>query len=68
MKKLQKIKKWIFENHEHHHGSKSFSIDLETGNKKYEDGEKCECTDGNQAYVNSLKLEKFIEKLYEAKN
>jgi len=62
--------KWISKNHEHHYNSENFSIDLETGNKKYNDGKKCKCIDGNQAYVNSLKLEKFIKKLYknEAKN
>ena len=68
MKKLQKIKKWIFENHEHHHSSESFSIELETGKEIREDGKRCKCADGNQAYVNSIKLEKFIEKLYETKN
>ena len=60
---LLKIKQWIFDNHEHHHNSESFSIDLETESQKYEDGKKCKCVDGNKAYVNSIELEKFIKTL-----
>ena len=44
-----KIKKWIFDNHEHHH--------MEDDH----DDNSSKCSEGNYPYVNSLFLEKFID-------
>jgi len=52
-KKLKKIKKWIFDNHMHH-------------NNEFIEEIVKPCSESDSPYVNSLELEKFIEKLYES--
>lgn len=49
------ILKWIFENHEHHIGG-------ETSDRRNIDPY---CEDGDEPYVNSLKLEEFIKSIKE---
>ncbi len=48
---LAKIKKWIYENHEHH------TADYESG--------EVQCSGGDNPYVGSLELEKFLDGLGE---
>lgn len=50
-----KILKWIFDNHEHHAW-------VPPHNPTYDDEEPI-CQDGDEPYVNSLALERFIKTL-----
>lgn len=58
----KQILEWVYDNHQHHAGAKSVSMDLDTGKVTENDGES-ECWDGDKPYVNSLDLETFIKEL-----
>lgn len=55
----QAIIKWIFDNHQHHEGSDRTEMNLSDGYVVTHKDEYL-CQDGDEPYVNSLELEKFI--------
>lgn len=56
------IKRFIFDNHNHHADSERFVMTLDSKSEMHiEDQSRCE--DGNNPYINSMHLEKFIDSL-----
>lgn len=60
---IEKIKQWVYENHEHHYGSEHISIDLSKMTTTSSDDGETLCVDGDYPYVNSAKLMEFLEQL-----